>query len=308
MANWQNVQQGLVSGFQVGGQTGGQGIGAAISKVANRLREQRVAGEEMAQKQNLLGFAGMTEGKIVQAQPNETGAFNIPNMGWFKKAPSAEMDIINRIISQGGQTPNLMGQDWKMNKIDLGPVTLERTPTEEEAQQTISRKVQEKQAEELAKGIPTSEAGRISLAKESIKNIQDVKKYLFPTGKASSFKRTTAFASNLPGGSLPLLPQRGWGKAEQEVFRKMGASLSGRQLIQTGVAARPEETQKLVSQFAPSVGSNPEAALAGLNELEDFYKDYIKTVKTRGINQANDSQDNDGFQITPSGNKYKIIQ
>jgi len=117
------------------------------------------------------------------------------------------------------------------------------------------------------------------LAKESIQNIQDIKKILFPTGKARPFKRTTAFASNLPECSLPILPSRGWDKAEQDVFRKMGAALSGRQLIQTGVAARPEETQKLISQFAPSVGSNPEAALAGLNELENF-KDIEIWVNT----------------------------
>ena len=54
----------------------------------------------------------------------------------------------------------------------------------------------------------------------------------------------------------------------------MGAALSGRQLIQTGVAARPEETQRLIQQFAPNLFSNPKSALNGLNELEVFYKNY----------------------------------
>ena len=71
----------------------------------------------------------------------------------------------------------------------------------------------------------------------------------------------------------------------------MGAALSGRQLIQTGVAARPEETQRLIQQFAPNLFSNPKSALKGLNELEDFYKNYRQTLKGKGIiSQSNQSK------------------
>ncbi len=181
----------------------------------------------------------------------------------------AEKSTIQEIIGKGGESKG----GFKPTKFQYGGITFENPEAD----------LEQKKKEKLAEGIPTSEAGKFSLAEESIKNIQDIKKTLFPTGKAESFKRTTAFASNLPGGSLPILASRGWGKAEQDVFRKMGAALSGRQLIQTGVAARPEETQKLISQFAPSVGSNPEAALAGLNELEDFYKSYMGNVKNKGL-------------------------
>lgn len=137
------------------------------------------------------------------------------------------------------------------------------------------RKINDQIVKEVIQGPSGEVGGRVALAKESIKNIDDIIKILFPDGTPKSFKRTTAFASNLPGGSLPMLPQRAWGQAEQDVFRKMGAALSGRQLIQTGVAARPEETAKLVAQFAPSAGSNPDSALNGLLELKKFYEDYI---------------------------------
>jgi hypothetical protein len=186
-----------------------------------------------------------------------------------KAKSDAEVSSIKSIIGQGGGTQG----GFQPTKFQIGGVTLENP------QANLEQKRQEK----LGEGIPTSEAGKFSLAEESIKNIKDIKKMLFPDGTPASFKRTTAFASNLPGGSLPMFASRGWGKAEQEVFRKMGAALSGRQLIQTGVAARPEETQKLIGQFAPSGGSNPEAAFAGLTELEDFYKSYMGNIKNKGL-------------------------
>jgi hypothetical protein len=58
MANWQNVQQGLVSGFQVGQATGGKlsGVGMALKKVANSLKERRETGEALETKRNILGM------------------------------------------------------------------------------------------------------------------------------------------------------------------------------------------------------------------------------------------------------------
>ena len=129
-------------------------------------------------------------------------------------------------------------------------------------------------AKELVKG-PGAESGRVALAKEALVSIAEVKHILFPDGTPKSFKRSTAFASNLPGGSLPILPQRAWGKAEQDVFRLMSTALSARQLIQSGVAVRPDEATRLLKQFTPSLGSNPEAAFNGLTQLEDFYKEYL---------------------------------
>jgi hypothetical protein len=181
----------------------------------------------------------------------------------------AEKSTIQEIIGKGGSNQG----GFQPTKFQYGGVTFENPEAS----------IEQKKQEKLAEGIPTSEAGKFTLAEESIKNIQDVKRMLFPDGTPESFKRTTAFASNLPGGSLPMFASRGWGKAEQEVFRKMGAALSGRQLIQTGVAARPEETQKLISQFAASGGSNPESAFNGLTELEDFYKSYMGNVKGKGL-------------------------
>ncbi len=114
-----------------------------------------------------------------------------------------------------------------------------------------------------------AESGRIALARESVKNIQDVKNILFPDGTPDSFKRSIAAESNIFGG---------FGEEAQKVFRKTSSSMAARQLIQTGVAARPEEVQNLERQFKANIKSNPAAAMQALDELQEFYKLYLGTA------------------------------
>lgn len=119
-----------------------------------------------------------------------------------------------------------------------------------------------------------AEAGRIALAKESIGNLKDIKKILFPDGTPESFKRSIAAESNIFGGLS---------EPAQNVFRKAGASLAARQLISTGVAARPEETEALRRQFVANIKSNPHAAYQALDELERFYGDYLGVADPSGM-------------------------
>lgn len=144
-----------------------------------------------------------------------------------------------------------------------------------------------------ANTIPADKAGIANLAKESLTNIEDVKNILFPRAPGttaynpSSYRRDIAVQSNLPMNQAPLIgaviPSNVGTYGPQTVFRKVSAALSGRQLIQTGVAARPEETQKLIQQFAPSGLMSSQAALEGLTELENFYKDFIYGLQTGQI-------------------------
>lgn len=172
MADWRGVSEGISRGFERGLATGGGRLGhlgGLIAKVADKLRTERETQKELGMKQNLLGYAGLTEGKISQAQPNEAGAFQVPGIGWMKKSPTPDEAILNRLFPQGqsaqGQNQNIMGQDWKMNKVDLGPVTLERQPTPEETQQTLQKKTQETQATEAGRPYGETEAGVISKSK-----------------------------------------------------------------------------------------------------------------------------------------------
>lgn len=178
-------------------------------------------------------------------------------------------------------------EQQSLQKDEFGDPTAEALKAKNDLE--VKQSIEKKQKE----GIPTSEAGKVALADESVKNIDDIINILYPDGTPKSFKRGIATGSNLPGITLPFLgritPQvrpdnpldKGDDKAAeqaQDVFRKMGAALAGRQLIQTGVAARPEENAKLVGQFAPGTFSNAESGLKALIELKDFYKSYKNNV------------------------------
>ena len=139
---------------------------------------------------------------------------------------------------------------------------------------------------ELAGTIPPDKAGVYTLSVESIKNIGNAVKTLFPDGTANSFKRDIAIKSNIPGSDLPivggLIPNAApFSKEGQNVNRWIGNALSGRQLIQTGVAARPDETQALVRRFMAGAVSNPESAKQAFEELSGFYTDYNTVLTTR---------------------------
>lgn len=112
--------------------------------------------------------------------------------------------------------------------------------------------------------------GRVTLGRESLRNLPNLKSTFFPDGTAESFRRD--IATKLAAGKFPN------DKDAQNAYRWLGSMLSGRQLIQTGVAARPDETKNLIKQFGIDFLSNPESALQGLDELETFYGDFIKDV------------------------------
>jgi len=119
-----------------------------------------------------------------------------------------------------------------------------------------------------------AESGKIALAKEAIGSIRDVKSILFPSGTPESFRRSIAAESNIFGGLS---------EEAQNVFRKAGNSLAARQLISTGVAARPEETEALQKRFIANIKSNPRAAYQALEELEGFYNEYLGVSDPSGM-------------------------
>lgn len=148
--------------------------------------------------------------------------------------------------------------------------------------------------------IPPSEAGRYTLSNEAIGSIADVKSILFPDGTPKSFKSDIANKAQIARwGALPK------DKEGQRVFRKLSTALSGRQLIQTGVAARPEETNLLYKQFYGNMLSDPEALYEGLTQLENFYKGYNKTLTSRGASEV--EQPKDEFADMSDDELRKII-
>ena len=135
------------------------------------------------------------------------------------------------------------------------------------------------------RAIPADKAGLYTLAQESIQGVSKAFNTLFPKGTAESFSRGTAVKSNIPGSGIPILGRvipdtMPFSKEGQDVNRWIGNALAGRQLIQTGVAARPDETASLVRRFMANVGSDPEAAKAALEELSNFYNVYTDVLTT----------------------------
>lgn len=127
----------------------------------------------------------------------------------------------------------------------------------------------------IAGTIPPDKAGLYTLAQESIKNISRADKVLFPGTNTESFNRGAAAKSNVFGGAAP------FSEEGQNVRRWLTSSLAARQLIQTGVAARPEEAQSLLDNFMAGVTSDPKAAKVALQELSRFYSAYTDVLVNR---------------------------
>lgn len=70
MADWRGVSEGISRGFERGVATGGKlsALGSVLGKVADKLKSDRLAKEEMGQKQNLLGYASTLKMKEAEAE------------------------------------------------------------------------------------------------------------------------------------------------------------------------------------------------------------------------------------------------
>lgn len=284
-----------------------------IQNIGNVMLQKKLQEQQQREKIRELIQEALLKGKIAKSGRTDylTSGGDV-NMDAFQNDPLYDLerkgkvaDAEMNIYKAGGPAPSMFnGGHGETNTGTVlgrqpnGGVNLEPDKYDEFGRPTSfvnpARESQSLREKEIIKGPAESAVGKIALANESLKNLEDIKKILFPTGKANSFKRELAFRSNMPGISLPVLgrltpqvsPDNPLDPTDdtksmqaQDLFRKMGASLSGRQLIQTGVAARPEETQKLVGQFAPGLFSNPDSSFRGLDELKDFYRDYLNNAE-----------------------------
>jgi len=152
---------------------------------------------------------------------------------------------------------------------------------------SAAKSISEQRAKDKSGQVPAAQIGHYTLAQESMRNIDDVKKILFPKGTPESFNRGAAVKSNIPGSNLPIIGNvipdvMPWSKEGQDIYRQIGEALAAKQLIKTGVAARPDETRAMTKRFMAGIESNPESAFSALNELGEFYQNYISNLKTKG--------------------------
>jgi len=270
-------------------------IGAALSEV----KQAENNGIDVLIKQQQLSNAQAQAAKL--QQDIEQGIASGPLELEQKKLELQKTQEEITSLKQNAEAVSQMGASGiglRPKTIKRGDITYEVPETEQERQDKLAQEKEKDIQKEITKGVTADVAGRVTLAKESLGNIKDIRSILFPDGTPKSFKRGVAFGSNLPGPgkALPLA------KDSQTVNRKMGASLAGRQLIQTGMAARPEETAKLVAQFAPNAFSNSTSAWDALNELETFYNSYLDTtVPERRFGKDADKKSSGNELTTPSG-------
>ncbi len=60
------------------------GLSAAMSNIAGKLKQDRLAQQETTQKRGLLGFSSLLEGKTEIAGPEDTGGIQVPGIGRLK--------------------------------------------------------------------------------------------------------------------------------------------------------------------------------------------------------------------------------
>lgn len=299
-------------------------------EVIQQMLQQRAMQQQMAQQASAMPTADSPEiaRAKMEAEVIATKFKAMRDSGIFDKPKVGMMDRIGSALFAGGDS--LLGTNNYTNKMDNQAIMYKQQM--DMAQQMMNQgispvddarmKMYQAQADRISGGtpvftvdpvsgelkssgdvpygarvvsspvqVPTSEAGRYTLARESIKSLADVKKLLFPDGTPKSFKGDIATKGQIARwGALPK------DKEGQNLFRKLSTALSARQLIQTGVAARPDETKTLYKQFYANLLSDPEALFEGLNQLESFYKDYTSVVSNRGATE--DSGSGDSAELT----------
>lgn len=139
-----------------------------------------------------------------------------------------------------------------------------------------------------AANIPAAEMGRAVLAEKAISDIGAVRSLMFPKGTKESYKSGLAAASNVPMNRFPgiglVVPTAmPFNKDAQTVARKMQDAITGKVLIQTGVAARPEEVQAERDKYIPTFASHGDSVWDSFNELQQFYSVYNQGLKSGHI-------------------------
>ena len=110
MADWSQVQNGLVSGFEIGQRTGGSGFGSIINKVAAKLQEDRKSQEAL----NLLGKTEEIKAKYANSGPK--GMAEVEK----EKAMANYYNSIAGQVSGGGALPSILGGDETSSMSSFG--------------------------------------------------------------------------------------------------------------------------------------------------------------------------------------------
>lgn len=325
MGNWSNIQNALASVQPASSRV--SGLASVISKVAERLKKDRESGQELEEKKNLLGYAGLMEGKIEKAQEGEQGAMNVPGVGWVKKTAdvkeSAMANYYNAIANQLKSGGGIGSDDGTLGNAPEADVMTKFGIPEEESEDyylkprmvrnrgiTSSTPFPERKRD-LSQKTVEQISGISSTVSDLMKNLQTQEKEQFKSGPGITTRGGAAgdIAAQFFRGPEFVSWKSDVGRAFQK-YRKWA----------TGVAAGYPELNLLAPNF-PKTTDMPEvfkqktqSAIDDMERNRDTFLDYLSksnyvTSQYKSIKkQPSINDEDDNGEITPEQARQMLKQ
>ena len=196
--------------------------------------------------------------------------------GGDKRKAVAAYNAGPEAVERAGGIPNYPETQDYVGRVAKGVTTRAERRLEEERARGQLRLDEERARAELEKTInkPVSSdaAGKKAMMLQSVKDLQEARRMLFPGGK---FDRSVLISANAPFGGV--------GEKGRLFSSRLQSAISTRLLVQTGVAASPGEFQRLSNAFIPSaIFDTPGSAMDKLNRLEEFLHMGLDEMIGRG--------------------------
>lgn len=190
-----------------------------------------------------------------------------------------------------------LGSGLEVKSANIGGVTFEKPLEQRLSEQKKKAEAKVAIDTEYKKAISKAEqefkapsgdvSGRLALTKVGGDYVNNIKSILFPDGTPQSFDRKTAALARLNrpmqqvSRIAPNVDKKDVENA-QNINRWFENAIKGKVLIQTGVAARPEEVESERRGFIASAFSEPESAYMALDELQGFYNSFMSLMDPSG--------------------------
>lgn len=290
---------------------GGVGLGVLLGLLGNRQRKE--SAKEAVNLEVLKTL--LTEQAKEQANPEYPIRKRISELGMESIAPKygagqvgpptadqstiqstrqSQIDILSKLLGQMKSSGSSNG----VNVFAFDPATRSVQPASggqnlprgsrviptrigsEEAERTAAARTRGAQSE---KGLAGESAGKLINLQTAFDDLQEAKNILFPDGTPTS-QRTDLLqrlGTPLQVGSLV-----GGEKSDrtdaQKVISRIQNAIAAKLLVQTGVAARPDEIRRLMAQFQPLARLTDEANFDRMNRLEEFLRSGAQVIDPTG--------------------------
>jgi hypothetical protein len=172
-------------------------------------------------------------------------------------------------------------------------------PTRATAEEVEKRSAASKRGALGETGLSGESAGKLINLETAFTDMQEARDLVFPDGTPASQRTdllrrlgTPLQVGSLMGGKKSDLTDA------QKIISRIDNAIAAKLLVQTGVAARPDEIQALRSQFQPLARLTNEANFDRMNRLERFLRSGTEVIDPK----RRFSEQRDGnIKVTPEG-------